>query len=149
MKTICILTFFLVLNFTGKSQSYFDQIVKEHFAYFRSLDSTANNSRDIPIFLDSLIVLNENNQISKRYWHVDSNKHIINIYFEVSKNRLFVIQELDLLTREYYLYQKKGTKKVKLATWIDDGSGKIEKRKKMLYKPNPKKIQYFKDPLVF
>ena len=146
MKTTFILVFMFFIYFKMYAQSYFDDIVKMHFVYYYSIDSITMNDMEVPVFRDSLAILNENKQIINKYWEIDSSGHIVNIYFEVSKNSLFVIRELDLETREYFLYEKKGTKKVKLIKWFESD---FKKRKEILIKPNHKKIQYYKDGLVF
>ncbi len=141
MHKIPLLVLLLIFNFSVYSQDYINEVIAKHLSFFYSQDSLLmSNGRVINISLDSLIILNENNQIVKKYWEIDSNGRIIHLYLEITKNTLFVIQELDTNRRTYLLYKKKGSKKVVLYSWIDDG---FEKTKTILSKPNPKSIKYF------
>ncbi|MFN5983939.1 MAG: hypothetical protein ACK46Y_16335 [Fluviicola sp.] len=148
MRHPIIIVFCLfIFNNQLKAQSYFENIVKTHFDYIFKQDSIINNNGyTIKIDIDSLIVLNENKEFIKKYWHKDSTGKMINIYIEISNNSLFVIKDLEENNKEYSLYKKRGQKKVILYTWIDNG---FEKRKEKLFKPNPKYIHYYSEGLVF
>lgn len=147
MKTSLLIVLLVLASIEARTQSYFDEIVKKHLIFFYSEDSiTLSEDIRIPVLHDSLIVIDYKKRTIKKYWETDTNGKIINLYFEVSKNKLFVIQELDTKNREYLLYKRKGKKKIVLSTWIDNG---IEKRRKKIVKPAKQGITYFKEGLLF
>lgn len=136
-----------MLNSNLHAQTYFDDLIQIHMHYFYHIDSALNNSDiEIPVFQDSLILINENKETKKRYWLIDSSGQLLNIYIEISKDQMLVITNIHKKNKNYSLYKKRGKKKAILIEWIDYG---FEKRKKKLFKPNSKKITYFKDGLVF
>lgn len=131
------------------AQSYFDEIVEKHKMFFYSVDSIQlSPEKMIAVSRDSLIIRDQNNKTTKRYWQVDSSGKIVSLFFEVSENKLFVIEQLDLENRRYLLYKQRGKRKIVLFEWIEIKQT-IEKQRDILIRPKRDGIRYFKEGLFF
>lgn len=147
MKILCLLFFLCLSSEKIYAQTYFDEIVERHKMFLYINDSiTLSSGLEIPVSRDSLILINHRNQTIKRYWEIDSNGKMINLFFEISRNRLFVIEQLDTDKRECFLYKKRGKRKVVMINWIES---QFEKQKKILTKPKKSTIKYFNEGLTF